>query len=132
MRKLLLFAPLAIILVLPFDVFSQRGNRDGQRGEGGGRGNRPDSPTPSFNRPNDSRPDQTPTTRPGLIPESRPNRPVDGGNRPGGGGGGGNRPDRPGAGGAGGGNRPNVPDRPGTGAGNRPTRPGLIPESQPN
>src|SRR5262249_24376966 len=106
MRKLFLFAPLAAILLLPCDGVSQRGGRDGRRGEGGGRGDRagPSTPTPSFSRPSDAPPNQTPTTLPGLIPVSRPNRPPGGGNRPE----------------IGGGNRPGRPDRPGTGGGNQP------------
>src|SRR6516164_7431368 len=101
MSKVLLCAPLAAILLFPSDGFSQRGGRDGGRGEGGGRGGRPESttPTPSFSPPSSGRRNQTPVTLPGLIPESQPNRPPGGGNRPG----------------AGGGNRPNRPEIPGAG-----------------
>src|SRR5262245_54691213 len=115
MRTLLLCAPLAAIILLPCDGHSQRGGPDGRGGKGGGRGDRarPSTPTPSFSQPSDVPPNQTPTTLPGLIPQSRPNRPP----------GGGKRPD------LGGGNRPGRPDRPGAGGGNRP---GLIPDTQPN
>src|SRR5262245_40320244 len=105
MRTLLLCAPLAAILLLPCDGHSQRGGPDGKRGKGGGRGDRagPSTPTPSFSRPSDGPPNQPATTLPGLIPQSRPNRPPGGGKRPDGGGkrpdGGGKRPD-------GGGKRP--------------------------
>jgi len=116
MRKFLLCVPLAAVFLVSGDSFSQRPDQGGRRGAGGGRDG--DAPSPSFDRPGGSgrRAGQSPTTRPSLVPESRPE---------GGRGGGGRRP--PNADG----NRPNAPNlsnrtgigagnRPGTGAGNRP------------
>src|SRR6516225_9228235 len=110
MRKFLLCVPLAAVFLVSGDSFSQRPDLGGRRGGGGGGGG--GAPSPSFNRPGGNtgarRPTQGPTTRPSLVPQSKP----------GGGGGGGVRPP-PNVGG----NRPNtpsLPNRPGTAVGNRP------------
>src|SRR5262249_26010100 len=104
MKKLLICAPLAAVLFVSGDLQSQRPDSSGRRGGGGGRGE--SAPSPSYNRPSSDlggrgRPSQGPTTRPSLVPQSRPE-------------GGGMRPP-PNVGG----NRPSLTGRPDVGGGNR-------------